>query len=239
LLVTIDTNVVGLPGGNAMNVAAVGPMVESGMVAVADRSGGIMQGIRYGASTEIEPATNIASDSSSAEVVASAASDKATPQTVKVINHRDPEALSLGADRRALAQAEWLVKLGLGIGEQFGISRMLTNDSGEPVVNPRIESPDLLAKVSKDADREAREAPVVTNSGRLDSGLPVGALVIAAVSYQMRRPLRRWWRARHDIPRAPRGEQLPLGQGPHHRFYAGSRERSQSDSYSQTTVRRP
>ena len=224
LLVTLDSNVVGLPVGNAMNVAAVGPMVELGMVAVADRSNGAMLGIRYGASTETEPPAPGATESPDATV----ADDSPTkPQTIKVtaVKARDPEAASLNADRRALAQAEWLVRLAMGLGEQLGLRRSRDDEAADRVAQAKVTQAPFLVQVSTRGGKGSEEKAASVDSGRFDAGMPIGIVVMAAVSYQMRRPIRRWWRGRQEVPVLNRVERLPLGHGPHRRLISQGTKR--------------
>jgi hypothetical protein len=235
----LDTNIVGLPSGNAMNVAAVGPMVELGMVAVADRSNGPMAGIRYGSSSVTAPPTESTYDSSDPALVTTVPAKNVRTEALTAIAARDPENASLVADRRALAQAEWLVRLAVGFGEQFGLSSSVPNVTAGAGSKSPVADSTVLVQNPANQRKSIHEPRTSVNSAQLDAGLPLGVVVMAAVSYRMRRPLRRWWRARQDLPSMNHDERLPLGHGPHHRLLGnGSTRSSNYLNHSTPTVAR-
>jgi hypothetical protein len=222
LLVTLETNVVGLPTSSALNVAAVGPMVEAGLTAVADQSGGLPAGIRYSSTADSEA---VAATPSEAPEVAGVLAKTTVSETVAVkkigTGPRDPEAVSVSADRRALAQTEWLIKLASGLANQVGLNDSSSVDLMDRFRKPMGAKSPVVAEVALRGDASVVKQETEGTSGRLEAGVPVGFVVMAAVSYQMRRPLTRWWRARQDVPVAATPEErLPLGQGPHHRIFA-------------------
>jgi hypothetical protein len=203
LLVTLNTSLMGLPSSDAGHVSAVGPTAEGGLVALADNGAGLVPGIRYGSALGSSPLVG-------AEDLALLPGAPGAPALVSRDDApRGQGGASAGgdsADARALARADWLIQLADWLND--GLRSPEPAQPGDPAVHVP-----LLAMVGNPlaATTQGRRSGPAGWAGsggwqsliQDDLGASASLVVAAAVSYRLRRPLRKWWR-RHDPGAADR-----------------------------------
>ena len=213
LLMTLNTNLMGLPSPDAQIVTAVGPTAAGGSIALADNGSGLLPGIRYqsalGPGQEISDLVLL--------VEPNAVGSGPVAQTETAASGADPEASSTRADAHVLARTDWIVQLAAWVKE--GI---VPSARDEPVIRAAIDGPLVAAAVDRDESEARLSGPDVTagSGGRqsvvqADVGAPVSLIVAAAVTYRLRESVLKWWR-RHD-PAAAGWRQPPRSfpRGPH------------------------
>src|SRR5262249_35846712 len=188
---------------DSQHVSVVGPTVEGGSIAMADRTPGLPPGLGYGNgpgpdfNPDPEPVDNLAGP-----VPPSTPPTSNAPTVLSsVASTTDPEADSPGADQRALAQADWVVQLGARVQRWLGPA---------PKSELEIQPVDGALAEAAPARNEFPTGPrdqAGSNRGRnflstaqADLGGPVSLVVIGAVAYRLRNPMVNWWRRRGTTP---------------------------------------
>jgi hypothetical protein len=227
LLVTLNTSLIGQPTLQSQNVSPVGPAVEMGSMALAGNTTGLPLGIRYG--------SVLADEDQSTETELADAESAPNDQTIRLagagtLPGLDPESGSARADAQALAQAEWLVRLGARLQSWLVPSPGLA-DVKNPVGSPL----DTRAMVRNDPPSGPRAEAVLEHNKRFGSKAQadlgvVSVLTVGVVAYRMRRPLQKWWR---------QGDRAAVsGQGPASQFCRGPHP-SSARAHATTHLRKP
>ena len=129
---------------------------------------------------------------------------------------RDPDAASARADVHALADSEWLTRIGSLVQDWFTSAR--PDDGAQPPYDgslaPTImlgNRPGLMVNEPAVSWRNRRCRTML----RSDIGGAAGMIMIGAIAYRMAQPVRNWWRVRGQLNSpAPRGHARVL-PGPH------------------------
>jgi hypothetical protein len=183
-----------------------------GSMALAGNTTGLPPGIQYG--------SVLADEDQSAETELADAESAPSDQAIRLASAGtlpglDPESGSARADALALAQAEWLVRLGARL------QSWLVPSPGLADVKTPVGSPlDTRAMVRNDPPSGLREEPVLENSKRFGSKAQadlgvVSVLTFGVVAYRMRRPLQKWWRQGDWAAVSGQGPARQLCRGPH------------------------
>ncbi len=218
LLVSMDTGLMGLPGADAQQVAAVGPTVEGALASVADRLNGLMPGIRYTSASDSEWRLG---NGDPPENLGSAEGQPAVPQEAAVLAvTAKPETVGAGEDARVLARVDRLLSL-VNWFPSGPISSWLGGVSDADHSPRTPESSEILAQseVPVPARRRKHRSHLI----EADLTIPLGVILTSAVAYRVRRPLQK--RLGHKAPalEGPRRPHIFYGRGPHaRRFHAGT-----------------
>jgi hypothetical protein len=210
LLVSMDAGLMGLPGANTENVAAVGPMVEGAMVSVADRVNGLMPGIRYGSGSNSESSVG---NGDTPEDTGSANGQPADPQeAASLAVAAKPETASARDDARVLAQVDRL--LGLVDWFQGDITPSWLDGMFNATSTPRVpNSPEILAQ--PDLPAHSRRRNRREHLLEADLTIPLCVIVASAAAYRLQHPLlKRLDRKAHAF-NGPRRPHLFSGRRPH------------------------
>jgi hypothetical protein len=219
LFVTANTGLLGLQPSIGQTVAPVGPMVDTGSIAVADSSKGLQPGIRYESvsTSDLGPGNG----DPPGEVVLSGGQPTANDEAIRLAAagtelRLDPGAASAQADDHALGQAEWLVRLGSRINSW--LTRSPVNPKIEAHSPPRLLAQPLVASAasaipseSTDVDRNKRSR----SSAHSDIGAAATLIVAGTVAFRLRQPLQKWWRGSCRLTPGGAASNKPLSQGPH------------------------
>jgi hypothetical protein len=206
LLVTVETNLAGLPVSDHGSIAAVGPLADGATVALADAGRALPSGIRYQSSpSETQP--QVGEGELMAGPVATPTSTPSGGGPGPYSGAGGPEAASARADAMALAlaQADPLVRVaGWLAGRISGPATM----PREPEIPATDFGATLLAAAAApgdvDVDTPARDRGRATLA-QADLGLPFALLVGTALTYRFSQPVRKWWRRHHTAhPTWPR-----------------------------------
>jgi hypothetical protein len=219
LLVTSNTSLFGTPTSQNQYVAPVGPAVEIGSSSIAGNSTGLLPGIRYGLvlSPDVGPGEQEQPGPAALADVGSVPSGEEVPKRLAGARPgADPEAGSSRADAFALAQAEWLVRLGIKLQAWLAPSPGL--DEIKPPLGPPIERQTIVRHDSLSGrsgpagvDRNRRSA----SKAQADFGAAATLVLAGAAVYRLRHPIQKWWRRRHHAVVTPPAPAKPFARGPH------------------------
>jgi hypothetical protein len=219
LIVTFNTSLIGLPEPAAQNIAPIGPTVATGSVALADSSTGLHPGMPYASlPTSGQELGNgeLATDTQplATETVASRAEIRADSVGARPL--QDAETKSARADEQALAQAEWLVRLGSRLGNWFLRSpapgEIQTGTLAPLKARPVIA--DVALPDGRDLRRLSRPKRSIS-SAQVDIGAAASVIVVGTIAFRLRQPIQKWWRrANRTAPGRP-APTWPFGHGPH------------------------
>jgi hypothetical protein len=199
-------------------VAPVGPTVETATVALAGNTPGVPTGIRYesellsdlAAGDEQQPTQPTLAATEAPEGTAAPAA--AAGETAGALL----ETASARADAYALAQAEWLVRLGTTL---RGFLKPGQAIEGTKPANGKPRAGEVL--VQRDAASGRIMAARVDSEGREESqmkadlGAAAALVVTGFAAYQLRRPVQSWWRRVEKARYSGAAPSRPLGRGPH------------------------
>jgi hypothetical protein len=235
LLVSMNTGLMGSPGANTQNVAAVGPMAEGALASVADRANGLLPGIRYASWSDSETSVGNGDtpevNGDTPEVLDFMDEPRVDPQeTVSMAaKPANPEAASARNDGRALARADRLVRIATWVEDFLGLRSRIEPDAGPAdegraiaavAVGDHGESGGMpRGPVTADLDSSHGGTPKSLVLGDLRA--PMGLIVTVAVACRLRRPIEKWWR--RNAPNSARGLGRPhlhhlFDRGPHSRI---------------------
>jgi hypothetical protein len=219
LLVTMSTGLIGQPTAENQSVAPVGPAVQTGSVSFAGNSPGLLPGIRYSSALAVDVGAG-QGDQPGQTALANA---KAVPQDedpfvrlAGALPGSDPETAGARADAYALAQAEWLVRLGARL------KTWIAPSLGHADVKPPLATPLAIHAMATD-DSPAGGLPPAGpqrdhrwgSQAQADLGAAAGLILTGAAAYRLRRPIQKWWRRRNQ-PAAPEpAPAKPFGRRPH------------------------
>jgi len=216
LFVTLNTGLMGQPTPGGQNVAPVGPTVEAGSIAVADSTTGLQPGIRYESTSAPGPGDG----DQLGEAVPTGAGTVANDQAIRLAAggaelRLDPEAQSTRADERALAQAEWLGRLGSRIRSWFVPSPSTTDikPPAAPLVARTMAGNNAAAQPHDAAGFNRNKR--LTSSAQVDIGAAASLIMVGAVAYRLRQPLQKWWRRRGRLAAVEQAPAKRFSQGPH------------------------
>ncbi len=218
LLVSMDAGLMGLPGANAQQIAAVGPTVEGALVSVADRVNGLLPGIRYASGSDSESSVGNGEPPEGPGSVNGQPADP--PAASSLTAAARPEIAGARDDARVLAQVDRLLGLvnwfeGEITPSWLGGMFNTTNTSRASNTPEILAQPDVPAHAG---GRNRRKHLI-----EADLTVPLGVIVATAAAYRMQRPLRK--RLGHKAPAfgGPRRPHLFAGRGPHSpTFYVGT-----------------
>ena len=219
LLVTLNTGLIGQPTIGSQSLAAVGPSVPAGSLAVADSGNSLVS--PYVLGSAINWSEWLADDvklvdeglvgqkpiSADASVVRASADVPA---------HSEHPADGDRADQLALERAEWLVRLGAGL--QRWLAPAAAGNKAP------IDSPSLLMRsglVQNSRDWKRRKSGVGEQTERrspaahADLGAAACMILAGATACRMRRPLLKWWRTKSRPQFQGEKPARPLHRGPH------------------------
>ena len=217
LLVTLNTALTGQPSWDGQALSGAGLVADA--AAIAQAGGATGQALGAGYSSLFAPGGGSDSDNldmieqPGKETVADSKPNKATPETLEV--RRDPDAASARADVHALAQSEWVVRIGSLVQDWFVSSR--PSASAEPLeasLAPTLTvgiQPGLMVKEPAVSWRNRHLVSML----RSEIGAAAGVIAVGAVAYRMRQQVKSWWQVRGQLngPRPfPHARVLP---GPH------------------------
>jgi hypothetical protein len=207
----------GQPSWDGQTVSGAGLAVDAG--AVAQAGGPTGQALLVGYTSLFTPASGPDSDNlgmieqPGKDNVADGKPRSAPVETVEA--RRDPDSASARADIHALAQSEWVVRIGSLVQDWFS-SPPEARD--QPPVHASLAptltvgtQPGLSGKVTAVSWRNRR----LTSMLRSEIGAVAGMIVVGAVAYRMKQPVRSWWRERGQLngpAPLPHARALP---GPH------------------------
>jgi methionine-rich copper-binding protein CopC len=215
LFLTTNTGPIGQPTVWSENVAVVGPTVEAGSIAMAESANGLGQGNSYGLMLDT-------SSSQHAEVPLTTAlparkdslPDPATRLAMEVPSPRsDVKSESTSADRRALAQADWLIGLGARLKGWLGATPSTSGTGSTTTTAPgaTMIAQDDHAKERARSNRSNRFA----DTAEADTGAAVSLMAVGVIACRLRRPLERWWRERKRLTANRPALSKPFCRGPH------------------------
>jgi len=199
LLITQGSSLLGQPESTASALASVGPSADNESVALADRGNGLFPGIRY---VSMYPSDASGDSGAVAEVGPIGRSDE---PGVQLTGHRtaptgslpDGETSSILADKRALGEPEWMIRMAGVIRNWFGPK---APESPIPPTNldPAHSPTTVYAGLGSEtfAVGPLQQRRIVGTPARADIEFPTGLIVIAVAAYRLQDPIRRWWRRR-------------------------------------------
>ncbi|MFI5455036.1 MAG: DVUA0089 family protein [Isosphaerales bacterium] len=220
LFVTLNTGLIGQPTPAGQNVTPVGPTVDEGSIAVADSTTGLQPGLRYESMSA--PGPGQGNSDQSGEVKPAGAGPVANDQAIRLAARGseqlrlDPEADSARADERALAQSEWLVRLGSRMK-----SWLMPSPAGSEIKSHAAAPSEAMAMVGNDAaagsrgSRDFNRNKRSTSSAQADMGAAASLIMAGAVAYRLRQPCQKWWRRRDRLASAGPAPAKPFCPGPH------------------------
>jgi len=220
LFVTLNTGLIGQPTPAGQNVTPVGPTVDEGSIAVADSTTGLQPGLRYESMSASGPGPGDSDQSGQAKPAGAGtvANDQAIRLAVGGSEQLrlDPEADSARADERALAQAEWLVRLGSRIK-----SWLVPSPAAAEIKSHAAAPLEAMAMVGNDAaaglggSRGFNRNKRSTSSAQVDIGAAASLIMVGAVAYRLRQPFQKWWRRRDRLASGGPAPAKPFCRGPH------------------------
>lgn len=212
LLVTVNTGLLGRPSSQSETVAAVGPVVSGGFVAMADLSPGLLPGLLdrpYRAvivpeSGDAKPATT-----EGTPVVEASATGKADGDAVRTSGVGDPDAM-------AIAQVDRIAGLVARLGRWFAGSESPEASTPEEERSTAPSAADgepsqLLASLQKQDAGDPRSDRVE----HAELGVPTTLVITSAAAYRLRQFASGWWRRAHKRALGPRPDARRCGPGPH------------------------
>jgi len=220
LFVSLNTGLIGQPTPMGQSVAPVGPTVETGSIAVADSTTGLQPGIRYESMSVSGPTPGDGVRLGQAEPtgVGTVADDPAIRLAAggALQHHRDPEANSTRADERALAQSEWLVRLGSRIKNwlvPMPAASEINASTAASIEAQAMARNDAATGARDSAGSDRNKRP--TASAQADIGAGAGLVIAGAMVFRLRQPIQKWWRRRDWLTSARPAPARPFRQGPH------------------------
>jgi hypothetical protein len=218
LFVTLNTGLIGQPAWNGQPLAPLVSPVEANSIAQAGGFSG--QSLSAGNGSLQAPADEPDAESSAATeepAVATVPNDRPSGTTSNsALASLDSSALSSRADAGALARAEWVVRLGSVVQYWFASSlpdARSNPSAGEPPA-PRLVVGNQSVPGVGEATGSRRNRPV-TSRLHGDLGAAASLIMVGAVAYRMREPLRKWWRMRGQLGAPTQGATRRLLPGPH------------------------
>jgi hypothetical protein len=218
LLVTTNSGLLGGPSAQVEHIAAVGPVVAGGSVALADSSPGLLPGITYGSAGPREDP--VASTADGIEIsTRPSASDGGLARAEGVARGALAEAQveSSRADARALVQADRIAQIAAML--QHLVSPEQTSDQDLPTTGGERPSGLLVAEVGSGVDVRSTDQPADRQLDRIEHAelaIPTALLLASAAAYRLRQFSARWWRqSRNRWATDPRPRMSRLGPGPH------------------------
>jgi hypothetical protein len=214
LLVTVNTGLLGLPSSQSESVAAVGPVVAGGFVAMADSSPGLLPGI---VDREYRGSDGPDESSPAVAVARKAADDPAETATEGV--PADPGTVGpvvMDTEAAALARAERIAGVVARLGRWFTGIRADGPVAG-PVEGPASPGPaqgeSLPVLAENESDQDA--GSLADRAEHAELGVPTTLVVAVGATYRLRKLASRWWRrAPGRSPRVPSSPGQPP-RGPH------------------------
>ena len=194
LLVTVNSGLLGRPNVQATHIAAVGPAVEGGLVAMANVGNGFLPGILALSSSSPNPIDQPLPDEISApEAEKLDASDGLEVLGVPPVPEPGSDSEPEGGDLAALVRADRLAGLVARLGRWF------TLGAGARDLGPSGDDRSVLvANADTSADRaEAGADEEHDQIEQAELGVPTTLLVVSALAYRLRRLVRRWRRRRN------------------------------------------
>jgi hypothetical protein len=215
LLVTVNTGLLGLPSSQSDTVAAVGPTVAGGYVAMADSSSGLLPGLldrdyRGAVEPDENGPVNVVADRSSSDPAQQPAAGDGPGAVVAGV------PVEIDAEAVALARAERIAAIVTRLGRWFTGIRVAEPDGGpgESPASPESApdgSPTVLAVADPARDAES----IADRTERAELGVPTTVVVVVGAAYRLRKLASRWWR--RTPGRAPKAPSNPAWspRGPH------------------------
>ena len=218
LLVTLNSGLTGQPSWDGQANSGAGLVADA--AAIAQAGGATGQPLSAGAIAMASPGGGLDDDNLGAieqpgqDTVSAGEPIRSNPDTIEA--RRDPDAASARADVRALAQADWVVRIGSSIQDWFASSKSDVrvqpplDESRAPTFVAGIQ-PRLLVTGPASSWRNRRLSSML----RSEISAVAGLIVVGAVAYRTRQPFGTWLRERRQL-NGPR--QFPRARvlvGPH------------------------
>ncbi len=152
LLVSMNTGLMGLPGANTQDVAAVGPMAEGALTAVADRVHGLLPGITYLSRSDSEAK---GANGDPPDILDPANGPMTEPRTTVSLadTPANPEVAIARNDARALGQADRLVRMATWIEGLLGF-----RSGSEPATPAGADGRAIVAGLTLRGEAESMRA---------------------------------------------------------------------------------
>jgi methionine-rich copper-binding protein CopC len=202
LLVTLNTGLTGQPSWDGQATSGAGLMADPG--AIATVGGPTGQALATGFNSLYASEDGQANDNMDmierpgTVTVADGKQISAIPETVQA--RSGPDDASSLADVHALAESDWVVRIGSLVQDWFAYSRPdgPAHPSMDGSVAPTLTAgaqPELLVKEPVASWQNRHFTPML----RSDIGGAAGIIMVGAVAYRMTQPVRTWWRARGQL----------------------------------------
>ncbi len=215
LLVTVNSGLLGGASGQSEALAAVGPAVPGGTVALTDSASGLMRGILYVSRGTVEDQTSIRPEDAPGLAGPSVVDPGSTGSTFAgAAASLEAAQRSSQADAAALVQADRLAGIAAMLGRLFSLG------SGTDEISPPQNGPaapqELLADAETVLPGSSYGEANTSRSDRIEHaeiGVPTTLLLVSAAAYRLRQLTSRWWRRSHDR-KEPQQRPQPSGLGP-------------------------
>jgi hypothetical protein len=218
LFVTPSTSLIGQPASYGPLLGPEGPSVDA--TSLAQGGGMAAQSLLPGNGSLVAPAnapnaeTLASVDNPAAEAVPNGG--PAQPATNVELARLDPGANTKRADASALAQAQWLVRLGSFVQHWFGPS--LPAAPTRPFVGEPAELRLAVGDAAAPGPREPAGSPRnrhMTSIAQSDLGAVAGLIMVGAAAHRLRQPVRKWWRTRGQLSAITQDATRKMLAGPH------------------------
>ncbi len=213
----MNTGLIGQPTAWSQDVAAVGPTVDAGSIAVADSANGLRPGSGYDSILDIsqwhqDDGRLARAEPSGAAPLANRATGLATAAASPRLNAK---ATSARADERALAQANLLIDFGSRLKSWLAPvpSTAETDGVRATSLGPRalVQNEGAAGLAQSGPDRSKRSAA----TAQADVGTALSLMTVGVVVYRFRRPLERWWQQGGRRAIGGSTSNKPFWRGPH------------------------
>ena len=204
LLMTLETNLAGLPTSDGWHTSAVGPLADGATVALADAGRGLPPGMLYRPSSGTDPRVGEGDVATGPEATSTGPLSVVGPAPspgafVPAVASARADAMAL-----AIAQADPLVRIA---GWFAGRLPAPSASPREPETPATDLGTTLLAAAASGRLRRRRVGPRPSRAtlAQADLGVPFALLVGTALTYRLSQPIRKWWRRHHTAhPSLPR-----------------------------------